>query len=281
MPSWLAPLFEVLSAVALRLLGSPRPPRTLPASPPPEPAQQEIRDDARAELARRREADAAEVYEVGASSEGAKEEVPAGDLDKLTDSAPQTDSFAAPGSVKEAPLRIPARSFTAGRIAPVRLVVLHTTENDLRPGVARAVASWFGGPDAPQASSHYVVDADETVQCVLEQDQAWGAPGANGDGVHVELCARAGWSSVAWAAPEAQRMLARAARLVAGICERHGLPVEMVQVEGLLDGEAGITTHAAVSAAWHRSTHWDPGASFPLAAFLEDVRSALESYRPS
>ena len=63
MPSWLAPLFEVLSAVALRLLGSPRPPRAIAATAPPDPAEQVIRDDARAELAHRREADAGAVYD--------------------------------------------------------------------------------------------------------------------------------------------------------------------------------------------------------------------------
>lgn len=160
-----------------------------PGSPvvvqPPDPAEQTIHDAARAELERRREADAAAVYDAAEAERAAQPSVEAA---KEEAQPPVVHRDVKPDNIA----RIPARSFTAGRPAQVRLVVLHTTENDLRSGVARAVASWFGGPDAPQASSHYVVDADETILCVLEQDQAWGAPGANGDGIHVEICARAG-----------------------------------------------------------------------------------------
>lgn len=67
MPGWLAIAIEALSALALRFLGSPAPrPATSPPStpsPPPEPEGESLRDAARAELARRRAADAAAVYE--------------------------------------------------------------------------------------------------------------------------------------------------------------------------------------------------------------------------
>jgi hypothetical protein len=67
MPGWLAIALEALSALALRFLGSPAPRPTASSppspSPPPEPEGESIRDAARAELARRRAADAAAVYE--------------------------------------------------------------------------------------------------------------------------------------------------------------------------------------------------------------------------
>ena len=54
--------------------------------------------------------------------------------------------------------------------------------------------------------------------------------------------------------------------------KRWGVPFEALTHDALLVGRRGITTHASVSKAFRRSTHWDPGPSFPLARLVELAR---------
>jgi hypothetical protein len=70
-------------------------------------------------------------------------------------------------------------------------------------------------------------------------------------------------------------MLSRSAALVADLCQRYGVPVVLLGVDELQAGAAGITTHAAVSRAWGRSDHYDPGGAWPGEAWLEMVREAM------
>lgn len=155
----------------------------------------------------------------------------------------------------------------------ISLVVLHSAEAPEKPGKARDVALWFAGQrgPAPEASAHYVVDAGETVQCVLDRDVAWAAPGANATGLHVELVGFAGQTPVEWADEYSAAVLERAAGLVAVLCARYGIPARVLSSVDLRNLQSGITTHAAVSEAFRKSNHTDPGAGFPLAAFVERV----------
>jgi len=167
---------------------------------------------------------------------------------------------------------IQAKNYRRGRARPIRAVVLHTAEIAEVPMAAENLAAWAAGPNAPMASWHYAVDADSIVQCVREEDTAFAAPGLNADGIQIELAARAAQDAAGWADPYSMAVLVRAAELVADICKRHRLPVSFVDADGLLRGERGVTTHAEVTRAYKRSTHTDPGKSFPLAAFLAAVR---------
>jgi N-acetyl-anhydromuramyl-L-alanine amidase AmpD len=158
--------------------------------------------------------------------------------------------------------------------AAVRLVVLHTTENPCAPGVARAVARYFAGPGAPEASAHYVVGPDELILCVPEASTAWHAPPANFYSIGVEQTGRAAFTPDDWQSASAQAMLARSAALVADLCDRYGLPVVFVDAAGLAREDAGITTHVEVSKAFRVSDHTDPGPSFPMDDFLAAVAAA-------
>lgn len=177
------------------------------------------------------------------------------------------------GDTEPAPSPIPfvqARNYK--RIVGPRqvgLVVLHSMESAEKPDTAEAVAAWFASAKAPMASAHYCVDSNSVVQCVREEDVAYAAPGANHNGIHVEIAGRASQSSADWSDTYSQATIARAAKLVADICVRHTIMPVAVDVAGLLRGERGITTHAAVSKAFKKSTHWDPGPSFPLDRLVE------------
>lgn len=170
---------------------------------------------------------------------------------------------------------IKARNFTPGRNASVGLVVIHTMEAAESLVTAENVAKWFAGSSAPKASAHYCIDADSIVQCVLEMDTAWAAPGANHNGVQLELAGYAKQTPADWADAYSTKMLALVASLTADICRRHSIPVEFVDYHGLRAGQRGITYHREVSKAWMKSTHTDPGKSFPLESFLAMVRAAL------
>jgi N-acetyl-anhydromuramyl-L-alanine amidase AmpD len=168
-----------------------------------------------------------------------------------------------------------ARNFRGGRTAPVRLVVLHTIEIVEIAAAAERCAAYFASVTKPQVSAHYCVDSDSVVQCVPEADTAFTAPGANHDGVHIEMAGYARQTAAEWADPYSVAMLDRTALLVADICKRHDLPAQLVDESGLLGGTKGITTHAFVSRAFKRSNHTDPGPSFPMEKFLQAVRIAM------
>ena len=161
---------------------------------------------------------------------------------------------------------------TGGR--RIDLVVVHTMEADERDDAALRCARWFQNPRS-RLSAHYCVDADTVIQCVADEDVAWHAPGANHDGVGIELAGRAGQSRREWADAYSSAVLARAAELAAGLCRKHSIPAEWLWPPDLRAGKRGLTTHASVSEAFRRSTHHDPGPAFPVERFLGLVRVHL------
>lgn len=171
--------------------------------------------------------------------------------------------------------QVPARNFTRAQRTTARVIVLHTTENACAPGVARNVATWFAGPSAPQASAHFIVGPDATLQGVPLACVAWAAPGANNDGVQIEQTGRAAFTAADWAGEAQQAMLERVAQLLAALCRRFELPAVFLDAEALKRGERGITTHVEVNRAYHRSTHTDCGPAYPMEAMLRRVRVLL------
>lgn len=176
---------------------------------------------------------------------------------------------------------IRARNFTdsSRTAADVRVVVIHTMESPEGSNTAEAVADWFAGSSAPQASAHYCVDNNSIVGCVNESDVAWAAPGCNRDGVQVELAGRASQTAAQWSDAYSKAELVRAAKLVADICHRQGIPARRLSNADLAAGKSGIIGHVQASQVYKRSTHTDPGSSFPWAAFVKDVQSFMPDTR--
>ncbi|WP_425955764.1 peptidoglycan recognition protein family protein [Xylanimonas sp. McL0601] len=167
-----------------------------------------------------------------------------------------------------------------GRISPIRLVVLHTTESGEISAGAEANASFFSRP-ATNASSHIVVDNDSEVRCVPDADTAFAAPGANADGLQLEMVGRAGQGVAGWSDAYSRSELERAAHIVAGWCEANHIPVRHLSVDQVADGVTrGIAGHVDVTNAFHKSTHTDPGDAFPWPEFLARVAQLVDGKAP-
>lgn len=168
---------------------------------------------------------------------------------------------------------IKARWFTPTGGRRIDLVVLHTAETPEGVNTARAVANYFA-TTTTKASAHYTVDPKNIFQCVQDKDVAYAAPGANSNGIHLELSGRAGQTAGEWHDTYSSALLANAAKLAADICAAYKIPARYVPAAQLAAGGAaarGITTHNEVSKAFRKSTHWDPGPNFPIIEFVNAV----------
>lgn len=172
-----------------------------------------------------------------------------------------------------------ARDFTKGPRSIVDLVVIHTAE--VAPTLSSAEALMrachrgsFDASGKPRlASWHFAVDCDSITQSVHEEDIAFHAPGANRNGIGIELATRA--AAAAWGDAYHQAMLDLAARLTAKLCTTWQIPVKFVDADRLVAGGRGITRHLDVTNAFKRSTHTDPGTGFPLSKFIDMVDDAM------
>src|SRR5947199_8146152 len=137
-------------------------------------------------------------------------------------------------------------------------VVLHSTES----ASARSSAQYFTSP-ASGGSANLVVDDLSCSHTVPDLVIPWAAPPLNTSGFHIEQAGFAAWSRTRWLAH--LLTIRRAAYKAAVRCKTHGIPLTLLgptQLERIgthpQPGHGGITTHAAVSAAFHDSSHTDP-----------------------
>lgn len=155
----------------------------------------------------------------------------------------------------------------------ITLVCIHTMEAPEGPATAENVANWFAGPNAPQASVHYNVDADSIVKSVEEKDIAWHAGSINGYSIGVEHAGYAKQTPEEWADESSLAILDKSAELVADICNRYSIPVQRVTADDLKYGRrSGICGHIDVTNGLSGGKgHWDPGPHFPWEWYLGRV----------
>lgn len=170
---------------------------------------------------------------------------------------------------------VQARHYHRGRIAPIRLAVIHSMEWAEKGSTAEDCARMFATMTR-QASAHVCVDNNSVVRCVKDTDTAWAAPGANADGLQMELAGFARQKRADWQDTYSRALLKNAAAVAAVWCKVHRIPVRKLTRAELKAGRKGFTSHADVSAVYKRSDHSDPGAGFPWDVFLDLVRDALE-----
>ncbi len=177
---------------------------------------------------------------------------------------------------------IPARHFKKIlALAPrkVRVIVIHDMEFPERLTAAEDVARYFATTTTP-ASAHINVDSDSIVQSVKDGDVAYAAPGANHDGIQVELAGYARQTKKEWLDRYGISMLALAADAVAQYCLKFAIPAVQLSDAQLKDGVSqGIVGHYQVSRVFKKSTHTDPGSGFPWQFFIRQVQNFIEVRR--
>lgn len=172
---------------------------------------------------------------------------------------------------------VQARWYGAPRAVPVRLIVIHDMECPERVSAAEDVARYFATlPASTQASAHICVDNDSIVQCVPDSYVAYAAPGANNDGIQIELAGMGAQSGAQWRDHYSNALLAIAADAAAQYCLKYAIPVRHLTNQELRDGARGIIGHYQASEVYRKSTHTDPGPNFPWKRFLAYVAASFE-----
>lgn len=177
-------------------------------------------------------------------------------------------------------LSSPNRTVVTGPHRVIDLVVIHDMEWSETDKTAELCAGYFAKPTT-KASAHYCADSNSIVQCVPLADVAWAAPGANHNGIQIELAGYAAQTKNQWSDEYSTQMLKLAAELTAALCKKHNLPVRFVDAAGIRAGKKGITTHAEVTKAFpERGSHTDPGPNFPMSTFISRVLVATQAQNP-
>lgn len=171
-----------------------------------------------------------------------------------------------------------ARWYHEGRLRPVRLIVIHDMEWPETVTAAEDCARMFATMDR-QASAHICVDNDSAVRCVADSDTAWAAPGANADGLQLEIAGRARQSRAEWLDDYSKAALGQAAKVCAAWAAKYGIPVRRLTLGELKAGKKGFIGHIDATRAYGGS-HTDPGQGFPWDAFLAMVDAELHG-KPS
>lgn len=166
---------------------------------------------------------------------------------------------------------VQARWYYAGRKAKPRIVVVHCTVSKEMGTGAESVARYFSTATR-KGSSHAVADSDSVVGCVKDGDTAFGAAGANADGLHLELVGLPDQTLAQWLDEFDRAMFAKAAPLLDYWSATYSIPLRWLSVAEVADGRSrGLCTHADVSKAFPAVStgHWDPGPYFPKIEFLK------------
>lgn len=160
-----------------------------------------------------------------------------------------------------------ARDFGPKRTGSVRLIVIHDMEFPERVTAAEDVAKYFQAPDKP-SSAHVCIDSDSVVQCVKDSYVAFAAPGANHDGIQIELAGYGNQTPGEWRDKYSIALLAIAADVAAQYALKYTIPLIHLSDAELLGGKKGVVGHDQVSRVYHQSDHTDPGPNFPWPRFI-------------
>lgn len=151
----------------------------------------------------------------------------------------------------------------------IEYIVIHDAEGASAQGVAN-----YGATTPRVVSWHVTCDDKILIRCLPDLVIGWAAPGANRNGLQLELCGYASWSKLTWY--RHQSTLKRGAWQVAKWCKAYSIPARWLTDAELRNGNRdGIVTHAQVSRVFGLSDHTDPGKGFPSRYFMHLVRRRL------
>lgn len=178
---------------------------------------------------------------------------------------------------------VPPKAFGKGRDGRrVMYAVVHYTAGSERATSAEDGAA-YDQRRTDGTSTHFFCDQNSTVQCVLTADRANAAfSKGNRLGVHFELCGtvqtRAQWLDAA-----SYGTLEQAARWIARVCLKYGLPARRLTVAETRaawdvpnnGGPRGIVGHVDITSAYGQGDHTDPGTAFPWDVLLGMVNVSM------
>lgn len=165
-----------------------------------------------------------------------------------------------------------AKHFKKGkRDREVRLIVLHSSENNEGLNVAENLAAWDAGDKAPIASWHFAVDADSITQSVEIHDIAYHCGVVNDYSIGIEQVGKASQSVEQWNDEFSLSVIDKTAQLIAVVAGMYDIPIEYVHKK--LKDARGITMHSDVSREWKvKGGHTDPGPNYPIDFVLQRAR---------
>lgn len=173
---------------------------------------------------------------------------------------------------------IPPKSWTKGRPAPPRVIIIHTTEGHEHFEAAENGAA-YDQRRTDGTSTHYFHDPNSTVQCVHTKDQAHAARrNGNKIGIQHELCGKAGQSDAQWDDANSNAIIRRAAKQAARDAKKYNIPVVKLTPAQVRAGARGFCGHVDITYAYPEDNgdHTDPGPRFPWAEFLAAVKAEME-----
>lgn len=184
------------------------------------------------------------------------------------------------GSLLGRPVAFIRARFSKRRSQPVRWIVLHSMEAAESSSMAERLGSYFARLSGRTASAHYGVDNDSVVQYVPDDEVAYHAAGLNEQSIGIEQAGTAHQTREAWGDLFSQQMIdTQVVPLLAHLVTKHNVPARFVDAAAINRGEAGITTHAEVSKAKRKSTHWDPGPHYPIDYVVLKVQHFIDWFR--
>jgi N-acetyl-anhydromuramyl-L-alanine amidase AmpD len=170
----------------------------------------------------------------------------------------------------------------------VRYIVIHYTAGAERSTSAEDGAA-YDRRRTDGTSTHYFVDQNSIVQCVLTKDRANAARHrGNRLGIQYELCGTA-QTRAQWLDAASLATLKLAAKQVARDCLKYDIPARRLTVAETRAawtkfpaGLKGIAGHVDVTNAYPEDggDHTDPGTGFPWDVFLDLVQTELEIIMP-
>lgn len=170
---------------------------------------------------------------------------------------------------------IASPNFSGRGGARVRLLVVHTTENNADVTPASNVANYFAQASS-QVSSHVVIDDDNVIQCVDYNNAAWTCAGYNTVSENAEMIGYAAYGPGDWARHAGT--IERTAQWLRDRAAARGIPLVYLSAADVVAGRSGWTSHLNLGAVG--GGHHDPGdaaiAAITAALQEDDMPSADE-----
>jgi len=180
---------------------------------------------------------------------------------------------------------IQAANFTAVQSRSIDLIVIHDMEYLEKLTAAEDVANFFKNqPKSSKtgSSAHYCADDNSIVSCVFDHDVAWAAPGANHNGLHIELAGYSKQDRKDWGDEYDLEMFELVAELAARKAHKYDIRPRKIGAADIKAGRSGFVGHRDVTAAYpNLGSHQDPGEHFPWDHFMRRVHHFYGLHRSS